>query len=508
MYSGTGECLETYFAYPVMKYIERRLDRMGAEDLERQQKLIRMVLLMGAKREPGQGCLWAAGEMEAVSGRWRSGKREEGAAVEGWSGGRQEEEAAVKGRISERQEAEDIRIRIAERIGDILLENAIWSEDGTEVGWITMTAAGSREKSYLIRPMDCSLYGGLAGIALFMAELSGKTEKEDYKRLQKILVDMLFRHTDKLFRKEGKGKLLTGAYTGEASLAFAYMMLYEIYGNSIFLEYLRKQCQVTAEGLERDGEYDILGGNAGAILVFLKAYEMTGESRCLVRAKEAGDWLLQAATDYRYGSGWVNRSAGVALTGFAHGTAGIMLALARLGHDTGEKKYWEAAYRAYRYEEHYYREELLDWEDLRGGEGKLQESPEMAWCHGWGGIVLARLEAMKYAEGGFKEELGRIQRFVEEKVRAAGNGNKVHLKESLCLCHGICGNLVLMAGMGKAEETGQLWNLVGRVIGDGEKGGGEWTEIQEFGNYGLLSGLAGVGIAVYAERGKGRGCCV
>ena len=97
---------------------------------------------------------------------------------------------------------------------------------------------------------------------------------------------------------------------------------------------------------------------------------------------------------------------------------------------------------------------------------------------------------------------------MEEKVRAAGNGNKVHLKESLCLCHGICGNLVLMAGMGKAEETGQLWNLVGRVIGDGEKGGGEWTEIQEFGNYGLLSGLAGVGIAVYAERGKGRGCCV
>ena len=189
--------------------------------------------------------------MEAVSGRWRSGKREEGAAVEGWSGGRQEEEAAVKGRISERQEAEDIRIRIAERIGDILLENAIWSEDGTEVGWITMTAAGSREKSYLIRPMDCSLYGGLAGIALFMAELSGKTEKEDYKRLQKILVDMLLRHTDKLFRG-GKGK---AAYGGIYGRGFAGICVYDALRNlweqhfpGVFTEAVPGNCRRAGEG--------------------------------------------------------------------------------------------------------------------------------------------------------------------------------------------------------------------------------------------------------------------
>lgn len=504
MYSGTGECLETYFAYPMMKYIERRLDRMGAEDLERQQKLIRSALLMGVKRDTEQGCPWAAEVMETASDGWRNEKREEGAAVEGWRNGRQEEEAAVKRWRSEWQEAEDIRIRVAERIGDILLENAIWSEDGKEVGWITMTAAGFRERSCLIRPMDCSLYGGLAGIALFMAELSRKTEKEGYERLRKVLVDMLFRHTDELFRKEETGRLLTGAYTGEASLAFAYMMLYEICGNSIFLEYLRKQCRVTAEGLAGDREYDVLGGNAGAILVFLKAYGLTGENCYLVWAREAGDWLLWAAVDYGYGSGWVNRSAGVALTGFAHGTAGIMLALVRLGYDTGEKKYWEAAYRAYRYEEHYYREELLDWEDLRGGEGKLQESPEMAWCHGWGGIVLARMEAMKYVEGDFREELGRIQGFAEEKLMAEGSGYKVYLKKSFCLCHGICGNLALMAGMGKmAEEIWHFKYLVMKAIEDGEKDvGGTWAKAEESGDYGLMGGLAGVGYSCLCGEGK------
>lgn len=186
--------------------------------------------------------------------------------------------------------------------------------------------------------MDYSLYGGLAGVTLFMAELSGKTDKEEYERLRKVLVDMLFRHTDALFQERGVGKRFTGAYTGEASLAFAYMLFYDIYGDCIFLEYLRKQCQAAARGLEGDREYDVLGGNAGAILVFLKAYRLTGESCYLVWAREAGDWLIRAATDYGYGSGWVNRSAGTALTGFAHGTAGIMLALTRLGYVAGEKR--------------------------------------------------------------------------------------------------------------------------------------------------------------------------
>ena len=200
----------------------------------------------------------------------------------------------------------------------------------------------------------------------------------------------------------------------------------------------------------------------------------------------------------------MNRSAGVALTGFAHGTAGIMLALVRLGYDTGEKKYWEAAYRAYRYEEHYYREELLDWEDLRGGEGKLQESPEMAWCHGWGGIVLARMEAMKYVEGDFREELGRIQGFAEEKLMAEGSGYKVYLKKSFCLCHGICGNLALMAGMGKmAEEIWHFKYLVMKAIEDGEKDvGGTWAKAEESGDYGLMGGLAGVGYSCLCGEGK------
>ena len=57
-----------------------------------------------------------------------------------------------------KQEAEGIRIRIAERIGDILLENAIWSEDGREAGWLSMMAADLRRLGtavYAERAMCC-----------------------------------------------------------------------------------------------------------------------------------------------------------------------------------------------------------------------------------------------------------------------------------------------------------------------------------------------------------------
>ena len=48
------------------------------------------------------------------------------------------------------------------------------------------------------------------------------------------------------------------------------------------------QCQVTAVGLAADREHDVLGGNAGAILVFLKAYHLTGREQYMAWAREAG----------------------------------------------------------------------------------------------------------------------------------------------------------------------------------------------------------------------------
>lgn len=461
--SGTGEIWDGYFDCTAMQCVENRLKRMCREDMERQEKLIHGALLIGTKGI--------------------NGKRTERT---GWLNDR---DYALEETLESR------RIMAAEKIADTLLKEAVWSEDGREAGWISIMMAGYREKSYLIRPMNFYLYGGLAGVAVFMAELANRTKKEKYCEMRNVLVQQLFRHTDDLFQKENAGKLSTGAYSGETSVAFAYMLLYAASGDPVFLPYLRKQCQATAEWLADDREYDVLGGNAGAVLVFLNAYSLTGEERYLVWAKEAGDCLLRSATSYDYGAGWVNESLGVALTGFAHGTAGIMLALARLGHDTQEERYLEAAYQAYRYEEHYYREELLDWEDLRNEGQTPVEYRGMAWCHGWGGIVMARLAAVKYVKGSFKAELGKTVIFAREKA----NGIKVIPGTSLCLCHGMCGNTALLWDMGEKEKAARMQD---RIIKEmcREKGDiREILELQECDNYGLFGGIAGIGYSCLCE---------
>ena len=443
---------------------------MGAADLERQQKLIRAALLMGTKRAL-QGEEWQGhGETETVPGAEKEGF----------------------------EEAESSGIGAAEKLAGILLREAIWSEDKEEAGWISIMMAGYGERGYMMRPMDDYLYGGLAGVAVFFAELAERTGKAEYCRMRRILTDALFRHTDRLSQKESAEKLPTGAYSGEASLAFAYMLLYSIDGDSVFLSYLWKQCQITAEGLAADREYDVLGGNAGAILVFLKAYRLTGREQYRTWAREAGDYLIRSATAYEFGMGWVHRTAGTALTGFAHGTAGIMLALARLGHEAQEEKYLEAAYQAYRYEEHYFREELQDWEDLREEEHTSLREPRMAWCHGWGGIVMARLEAEKYAEGTFREELRKIRDFIRKKVSGGSDRKRAFWKADFCLCHGRCGNQALLAHMGDVEERLALQEegaeekkrIAGRICQGNME---ELLGLQECSNYGLMGGIAGMG---------------
>lgn len=172
-----------------------------------------------------------------------------------------------------------------------------------------------------------------------------------------------------------------------------------------------------------------------------------------------------------------------------------MLALARLGHDTQEERYLEAAYQAYRYEEHYYREELQDWEDLRNETQTPMEHRGMAWCHGWGGIVMARLAAVKYVKGSFKAELEKTVAFAQGKV----NGIEAISGTSLCLCHGMCGNTALLWGMGEKEKAMRMQDRIIKEICCERKDIQEILELQECDNYGLFGGIAGIGYSCLCE---------
>lgn len=265
-----------------------------------------------------------------------------------------------------------------------------------------------------------------------------------------------------MYKRSNCKKRCSGAYTGEASIAYTYQLLYEWEKDETYLAYMEKQCETLPEICRCDCSYDILGGNAGATLVLLNAYDMTGNEKYLRWAREAGDHLIASATKYEWGGwGWITPSIGKALTGFAHGASGIMYALARLSDYSGERKYEEAACRAFRFEMHYYRKEKKDWTDLRyTDEQEKLLNYDTAWCHGWGGILMAAQATKKYVRGEWRAELENIAVKVEPKKHYQRGEN------GYSLCHGKLGNVALLYGMGDGKFC-KSWATVWKTSGRG-----------------------------------------
>lgn len=455
--SGRGGRLKAYFRETALESVRDRLFRMERKDLERQKKWIRTALLMG---ERSRNVPVPEGDMSNTLSLENVG------------------ESKMPG------------LSVAERIGDFLLEEAVRSDDGKDVGWISILIAGYQEQIYLIRPMGLYLYDGLAGVAVFLQRLGIRTGKPCYGEMAERLIQRLYAHTLAYRDERREADMPTGAFSGEASIAYAYMLLYQAERKPEYLDYLYWQCQAVAAGFAGDRVYDVLGGNGGAILVLLEAYKLTGNRRYIRWAKEAGECLLAAAESFSWGWGWRNPVLQIPLTGFAHGASGMMLALAKLGYYTGEEKFHQAAYQAFLFEEHYYDAEVRDWQDLRGSgssENQGSQAYKMAWCHGWGGITMARRLAEKYAEGNLKEALCQTADFIREK-----EGTN-ELGETYCLCHGNCGNAAMYYGV--RNEKGQ--GLLERAMAGLEEAEDIRTclGVQECGSFGLMGGITGIGYA-------------
>lgn len=87
---------------------------------------------------------------------------------------------------------------------------------------------------------------------------------------------------------------------------------------------------------------------------------------------------------------WTSAAFGMPLTGFAHGAAGMALAMSKLYRVTSDERYRAAALVAVDFENIYFDKALKNWLDLRPTEvnGPLR-SPDQ-WCYGATGIGLAR----------------------------------------------------------------------------------------------------------------------
>lgn len=378
--------------------------------------------------------------------------------------------------------------------------------------------AGHGAVPWGLEPADLTLYEGLPGIALFLAQAGVSLDEPRWGHLARQAWATV-EHRLEVAPPAG-----VGAFTGWGGILYAMIRLGDLWREPAWLDRAVERLAEVPGRLEEDAEHDVVGGAAGLAVVLLELYRHRPEPGVLELARACGDRLLAAAEPMEVGCGWVLPPAGpIPLAGLAHGAAGIAWALLRLARASGDDKYREKALEALAYERHLFDPAEGNWPDLRqgrpteGGSSEQDGSSEasgpgcgqhfmVAWCQGAPGIGLARLACLDLLEGlagqeGIEEEIGAE---IRTEIRTAlGTTLERGFGTNHSLCHGDLGNLELPLaaagrfGGGGWSETGDLGRRTGRLAAGVVRGlrregflHGLPVGLEPLG---LMVGLAGIG---------------
>lgn len=454
VFDGDGKEYPEFLTVSMQELWEKKLQKLGMEDLEKQLRYIELSLALLEERN-----------QKTFERRICSG---------------------VATSLEKRKE------NFIKTTADTICRTAfIFGED---INW-----SGLRfydEKSWNIVPLGMYLYDGISGLACFMACVRKKYPNPHYEQIYRLLKKKLFDYTDGVI--SGKSSLEsehTGALIGEGSIIHAYVLLYEITKEADYLSYAKKHEEILPELLEKATVMDYLSGYAGLIVVLLKLYRLTGDDKESCFAVELEKEMWKRVQKQEVGCGWSLFEDKPPLAGMAHGNSGFILAYAYLYEAIRDDSYLEKMRMLIEYENHLYSKELGNWKDLRK-EGK-EKRTLTAWCHGAAGILLSRLK-LRQCEVFEDEEI--VEKDIERCVAALLTAEDV---EDVCLCHGMAGRMLILQRYLKNAEHEQLQKkqqemeerLLERLENQKD------LRTQEWHNVSLMMGMSGVGMAFLNEGG-------
>lgn len=391
--------------------------------------------------------------------------------------------------LSESREAPERGQFLAEAraVGDRLEQLALCGE--RDASWVGLTLVNERHWSLM--PMGADLYSGVPGVALFLSYLGELTREERYTALAMKAWQTVRRQAERL----KSASVSVGGFSGWGGLLYTLTHLSALWRQPALLAEAEEIVELLSHEVERDEDYDIIGGSAGCLAALLCLHRHAPATRALPVAVRYGEHLLAHARQMESGLGWTTRVAPESpLAGFSHGAAGIAWALLQLEAQAGGGRFGEAARAAMNYERTLYSPAARNWPDLRAvntqppsGDGKTQ--PFMcAWCHGAAGIGLGRLNSLAHVDDA--EIRAEIATALETTL-AQGFG----MNHSLC--HGDLGNLELLqqaAGvLADPQLQARFESLSAGVLASIKNHGWLCGVPSGVETPGLMNGLAGIG---------------
>ncbi|SDH91874.1 Lanthionine synthetase C-like protein [Sinosporangium album] len=381
------------------------------------------------------------------------------------------------------------------RIAGTLVKEALW--DGERATWfgdeIVPDASGGGTPVY--RAVGGDLYGGTAGIALFLARYAAVADDDAAARTARAALAHAVTWVD---RTRPDGSLLSGA----AGVAAAALDLAHLLGDEHHALQAARLMRVAVRHMP--AAVDLVAGRAGSLLALLHLARGLPEAddRALAAASAdaaAAGLIAQSRPGPVTGRCWPSDAApdGPALCGLAHGASGVALALLEWG--PADPRALRIAEEAAAFERSWFSEEQGTWADLRDltPEGGDVAWPSL-WCHGAVGVGAARLR--HYDLTGREVYAAEAGAAVDAALRLHASMVRHPSALDLSICHGLAGAVELLLDAAAVFGQPVLRMMAGEaveialdLVGEGEwpcgvPGGGE--------NPSLFLGLAGIGSAL------------
>lgn len=483
LFSGYGNCIKSYFEKSAIELVEEKLKNMDKHDLL-QQKLY-IVLSVASTEDIGEAKV-----------------REE----------KKQKVIQLLGKDMPICLKEQSIFWQCKNIVKKLKESAIYTSDRNKVGWIGVSLMGIEEIKWNVVPLNYDLYNGIGGIAVFLHAFCETFRNNECNDLCNAVDNSLDEYMKSILEYNSKigSENGSGFFSGECSLLNVFLILFQITSDDEYLNRAEKLFKVIENQITSDVvnsmDNDIISGLAGTIITLLKLYQFTNKSSCLEIAEKAGDQLLEAAQKGNVGIGWGIPGQPFILAGLSHGASGIALSLMKLGTITKKEKYLKAAEYALREEDSLYSEKNGNWIDrrlFRGTTGEEDGRNPATWCHGSGGILLARIKMSQL----IPQEMDSIIK--EDIEKAYISLVKYGGKKNQCLCHGNIGNLEILYEYARFASDHELERQIDCAIQKAIEDSLSYWDCGLLPNYehlGFMLGITGIGYSLLRHVNKDLPC--
>ncbi|WP_103310957.1 MULTISPECIES: type 2 lanthipeptide synthetase LanM [unclassified Pseudomonas] len=357
----------------------------------------------------------------------------------------------------------------------------------TDVSWLAFHTHPTTRGKYP-SPMDHGLYSGIAGIGLFYLSLFKVSGKPRLLSLLDQVLASLEQHFGFF-----KADLTVSAYHGLGSYLYLLINRRQITGDSQHDEKIASLLTQLIDVPPEDYDFDFLGGCCGAVTLLANIHGLSAQAdvRPAIRRMIA---YIKDQILIEEGQLLRRDDRSVILTGLSHGLSGVILALCKAYDVTGDGALVPLAIQVLEGENRLSREGF--WLDLRDL-GPVDHATK--WCHGDGGILIARRQLMK-SMGEVLDETTR-QTVLDDIQRCENNLWQHGLGDGYNLCHGDFGNLICLYDLYRHANNPEGISRVKQALGKVARQffAGPFLDSGRVPDVSLLTGITGAGYALLYE---------